>query len=86
MNNIDKAIIKILDARDEWATLISRRDELAKMVADHGISAVSLASGLKETTITQYLRERVPRISLMAIEQARYVFAHNDYISAKNYY
>lgn len=83
MNKIDRVINKIVDSRNDWAIMNERRDELAQMVNNHGMEAVAAATGLKESTINQYLRDRAPRISLTAMDQARFVFAHPDYLAAK---
>lgn len=84
MTKIQLTIKKIINSRDEWHTMSQRRIELNQMVEEHGIDAVITATDLKESTINQYLRDRASRISLSAIEQARFVFSHPDYIKAKN--
>ena len=81
---MNKTIVKILSARNDALIMQERKNELAKMVEEHGIDTVSEASGLKVSTISQYLRDKSPRISLVAVEQARYVFNHPQYVSKTN--
>ena len=39
------------------------KDRLIKLVTRYGIDAVSLASGLRESTINQYMRAQYPNIN-----------------------
>lgn len=84
MTKTEITIKRIIASRDDRRIMDDRRKELALMVEQHGISAVVVATGLKESTINQYLRDQASRISLSAIEQARFVFTHPDYSKAKN--
>lgn len=84
MTKIEITIKRIIAGRDDRETMVQRRAELTKMVDLHGIEAVTAATGLKESTVQQYLRDKASRISLAAIDQARFVFAHPAYDAAKN--
>ena len=83
MNNL-VLIKRILAERSDHLTMEQRQSELSNMIEKHGIDDVSVAAGLKVSTINQYLRDKCPRISLGAIEQARYVFTHPQYKNDKN--
>lgn len=84
MTKTEIAIKRIIASRDDRRIMDDRRKELALMVEQHGINAVVAATELKESTINQYLRDQASRISLSAIEQARFVFTHPEYTKTKN--
>lgn len=84
MTKIQITIKRIIASRDERETMRIRQAELVQMVDKHGLEAVIAATGLKESTVCQYLRDKSSRISLSCIEQAKFVFAHPTYIAAKN--
>lgn len=82
-NNKVNIVKGILARRNDAAIMRERQQELTAMVEANGADIVALATGLKESTIGQYVRDRNARISLTAIDQARYVFNHPQYVAAQ---
>lgn len=84
MNKLTRTIQKVLRSRDDNAIMEQRRTELAQMVEDHGIEAVSEASGLMITSIQQYLRDKRSKIGTNPLNQARFVFDSDEYKKVKS--
>lgn len=79
---MDKVIKHILKSQNTTKMLVVRQVQLQKLVDEHGLTNVALATDLKESSLKQYLREKKPRISQAVIAQAEYVFQHNSYKQA----
>lgn len=79
---MDKVIRHILKSQNTSKMLIGRQQQLQKLVDEHGLTNVALATELKESSLKQYLRENKPRISQSLIAQAEFVFQSDAYKQA----
>lgn len=77
-----KIIDSIIHKRDINAVMTARKNQLRDYVALYGVELTAAATGLKESTLNQYLRESNPRIGLEPLEQAAYVFSDQRFIDA----
>ena len=79
---MDKVIKHILKSQNTSKMLVTRQVQLQKLVDQHGLTNVALATELKESSLKQYLREKKPRISQAVIAQAELVFESEAYKQA----
>lgn len=76
MTKIIQVIEQALNDIDSGAVATERRALLQKWVEDYGIDNVCAATGLKASTVLQYLRDTKTVIGRDAIEQGQFVFTH----------
>lgn len=76
---MEKIIKKLVQQRDSSAAHVARQTELRRYVKCYGIEYVMLATGLKASTLNQYLRGKHPRISMETMDAVRYVFNSNEF-------
>lgn len=78
--NKKQKILKLLDkinnAENMRETQLSRQKRLQDLVDEHSVELVALAAGYKDSTLTQYLREKNPsNIGERAVKTAEYIFS-----------
>jgi len=79
---MEKLIRVILNKRNSPSLMTARRDALQEYVTKYGIKNTAIASGLKESTLKQYLRQKHPKIGSEPLEQASHVFASKEFEAA----
>ena len=75
---IKKLVAKFNDPLRMAKIMIERKERLQALVDKHGIESVVLAGGYAESTLKQYLRNRMPNIGLEGLDQAETILNEVD--------